>query len=430
MANSDKNTSPNEGGQKIIAFLQKNIRYISAGVLLAVLVGVLVKFAAPGDSRPETMDTEISSEVTDTQTKEPEAYQIDAFPGVNDVITRYYAAYATGDLDAMASLAAPISENEKSYIQMFSQYVEEYRNLKCYTKSGLEANSYLVNAYVEVKFSGIETVVPSLDFFYVRTDEHGTIYIDNLYSPYNDTKKELPEDEAVTARMSEFENEPDVVALLQEVTEKYSAARAADPDLENLLSSTLAVAVQDWKTTTQAANAAGDTENAEAPAETQQPTETPPATEQPQEPEQPSGQSETLYAKERVNVRASASTDSERLGAIEMGESVTRTGTEGEWSIISYNGGTGYVKSEYLDTQASGGQAEQPSDNGGAALAEGKVVTINDTVNVRASMSETSEKIGSVYPGEQVTVIMSYAEGWTKVSWNGKTGYIKPDLLK
>ena len=112
-----------------------------------------------------------------------------------------------------------------------------------------------------------------------------------------------------------------------------------------------------------------------------------------------------------------------------MGQAVTRIGTEGEWSKIEYNGGTGYVKSEFLDTQASGGQAEQPSDNTGAALAEGKVITINDTVNVRASMSETSEKIGSVYPGEKVTVIMSYAEGWTKVSWNGKTGYIKTDLL-
>ncbi len=425
MANSDKNTTPNEGAQKIVAFLQKNIRYISAGVLLAALVVVLVKCAAPAEPGPDVPDTEISSEVTDTQAKEPEAYQIDAFPGVNDVITRYYAAYAAGDLEAMASIAAPISENEKSYIQMFSQYVEEYRNLKCYTKSGLEENSYLVNAYVEVKFAGIETVVPSLDFFYVRTDEHGTIYIDNLYSPYNDTKKELPEDEAVTARMSEFENEPDVVALLQEVAEKYSAARAADADLENLLSSTLAVAVQDWKTTTQASEAAGDTENVEAPPE----TETPPATEQPQEPEQPAATSETLYAKERVNVRASASTDSDRLGAVEMGQAVTRIGTEGEWSKIEYNGGTGYVKSEFLDAQASGGQAEQPSDNTGAALAEGKVITINDTVNVRASMSETSEKIGSVYPGEKVTVIMSYAEGWTKVSWNGKTGYIKTDLL-
>lgn len=435
MANSDKNTSPNEGVQKIIAFLQKNIRYISAGVLLAVLVAVLVKCSAPTDKAPEQDNTEISSEVPETEVNEPEAYQIDAYPGVNDVISRYYTAYAAGDLDAMASLAAPISDNEKSYIQMFSQYVEEYQNLKCYTKSGLEENSYLVHAYYEVKFAGIETVVPSMDFFYVRTDEHGTIYIDNLYSSYNDSKKELPQDEAVTARIREFENEPDVVAFLQEVADKYNAARAADPDLENLLSTTLAVAVQDWKTTIQTADAAGATENVEEPQGSEQPEEQPQESqqpeEQPQENEQPAGQAETLYAKERVNVRAAASTDSEKLGAVEMGASVTRTGTDGEWSIIEYNGGTGYVKSEFLESRATGGQAEQPSDNGTASIpAEGKEITINDTVNIRASMSETSEKIGTAYPGEKVTVIMSYAEGWTKVNWNGKTGYIKTDLLQ
>jgi hypothetical protein len=26
--------------------------------------------------------------------------------------------------------------------------------------------------------------------------------------------------------------------------------------------------------------------------------------------------------------------------------------------------------------------------------------------------------------------VMSYAEGWTKVTWKNKTGYIKTDLLK
>lgn len=423
MANSDKNTSQNEGVQKIIAFLQKNIRYISAGILLVALVAVLAKCAGTVDTEPETPDTEISVDIADTENTEPEAYQIDAYAGVNDLISRYYSAYAAGDIDAMASLAAPISENEKSYIQMFSQYVDEYQNLKCYTKSGLEENSYLVNAYVEVKFTGVETTVPSLDFFYVRTDEYGTIYIDNLYSPYNDSQKELPEDEAVTARISEFENEPDVVALLQEVADKYTAARESDPDLETMLSSTLAIAVQEWKATIQVAEESTETETTEELQESQQPEETQDSQE---EPEEPSEQSETVYAKERVNVRAAASTDSEKLGTVEMGESLTRTGTEGDWSVIEYNGGTGYIKSEFLETRA----AETQTEAAGAGLTEGKVITVNDTVNIRASMSETSEKIGTAYPGEKVTVVMSYAEGWTKVNWNGKTGYIKTDLLQ
>ena len=43
---------------------------------------------------------------------------------------------------------------------------------------------------------------------------------------------------------------------------------------------------------------------------------------------------------------------------------------------------------------------------------------------------ETADKVGVAYAGEKVTVVMSYAEGWTKVTWKNKTGYIKTDLLK
>ena len=63
-------------------------------------------------------------------------------------------------------------------------------------------------------------------------------------------------------------------------------------------------------------------------------------------------------------------------------------------------------------------------------LSEGTVITLSDTVNIRSSMSETASKVGTAYTGEQVTVVMSYAEGWTKVTYNGQTGYIKSSLLK
>jgi uncharacterized protein YgiM (DUF1202 family) len=38
--------------------------------------------------------------------------------------------------------------------------------------------------------------------------------------------------------------------------------------------------------------------------------------------------------------------------------------------------------------------------------------------------------VGLAYQGDVVKVIQSYAEGWTKVEWNGQTGYIKTDLIK
>lgn len=434
MGSSDKDTSSNGVLQKIVAFLQKNIRYISAGILLLILVLVLANCTDGGKENNAEPATETEITAGDAETETEETYQVDAYEKVNNLISQYYAAYAAGDLNAMASLAAPISENERSYITMFSQYVEGYQNLKCYTKSGLEEGAYLVSAYTDLKFTDIDTVAPTLDFFYVRTDEHGTIYIDNAYSWYNLAKKDNALDENVQKLIDDFENEEDVLALQQEVWEKYDSAVAADENLNKMFTETIPAAVQQWNAQIAAQHpsteqAAESTE--EAATEEQEQTEEPQNTEEPESTqEQTPAEKETLYATERVNVRAAADVSSEKLGNVEMGAAVTRIGTEGEWSIIEFNGGTGYVKSEFLKTDASSADTDTAENTAVGSLAEGTVVTLSSTTNIRTSMSETSEKVGTAYMGEKVTVVMSYAEGWTKVNWNGKTGYIKTSLLQ
>lgn len=129
-----------------------------------------------------------------------------------------------------------------------------------------------------------------------------------------------------------------------------------------------------------------------------------------------------------------ADTESDKIGTLEKGTALTRTGTDGEWSVVNYNGQTGYIKTEYLTTKNS----DSDSDNGGNEeqtttsnfIAEGTVITLSDSINIRSGMSENDSKIGTAFSGEKVTVVMSYAEGWTKVTWNGQTGYIKTSLLQ
>jgi uncharacterized protein YgiM (DUF1202 family) len=58
------------------------------------------------------------------------------------------------------------------------------------------------------------------------------------------------------------------------------------------------------------------------------------------------------------------------------------------------------------------------------------VIELSDATNIRSEMSETSSKVGTAYKGEKVKVVMSYSDGWTKVTWNNKTGYIKTSLLQ
>ena len=59
---------------------------------------------------------------------------------------------------------------------------DRYKNIKCYTKEGLDKDSYIVSVTMDMKFPKIKTMIPSLETFYVRTDDQGNLSIDNLYS--------------------------------------------------------------------------------------------------------------------------------------------------------------------------------------------------------------------------------------------------------
>lgn len=408
---------------KALKFVKEHARYFAAGALFFVLVLVLVKCAGPETEGEDLPATEIVEETE-------EAYQIDAYQEVNDLINRYYAAFAAGDIAALTELATPVSANEQSYITLFSQYVDEYQNIKCYTKSGLDASSYLVSVSMEIKFSGVDTTAPGLDFFYVRTNEEGTLYIDNLYSQYNLANQENALDTSVQGLIDEFEKESDVLILQSEVQTKYDAAVASDENLYTMIQTTIPNAIDEWVAQVAAENAQAETESTEeVPEETEAPVEVEEQTPE----EEPEVVSESVYTTDKVNVRASADTGSEKLGSLEKGTRIARTGTEGEWSVVDYGGTTGYIKSEYLTTEepdtseTDGGEAESSTV---ANIAEGTVIILENTVNIRSGMSETSEKIGTAYTGEKVTVVMSYADGWTKVTWNGETGYIKSSLLQ
>lgn len=419
---------------KVLTFIKQNIRYFTAGALFIVLVFVLVCFGVPQN----TGDGEnVVATETETQTVASDEFQVDAYPEVNDLINRYYTAYADGDNDTLETLATPLSDNEKSYITVFSQYVDGYQNVKCYTKQGLDAKSYLVSVYVEIKFTDVDTVAPGLDFFYVRTNDDGSLYIDNLYSQYNLKIQENALDTSVQSLISEFESGEDVIALQQEVQEKYDQAVASDEKLAAVISTTIPNAVSEWAQANRNSEETETpeeavTEETEIPEETE--TQVPEETETTEENGGDEQTQETVYALDTVNVRAQADTSAEKLGSLGKGTAIARTGTEGEWSIVDYGGTTGYIMTEYLTTDRSQVPEDEAdadeTDTSAGSLAEGTVVRLSNTVNIRSSMSETADRIGTAYAGEEVTVVMSYAEGWTRVTWNGETGYIKTSLLQ
>lgn len=427
----------------ILEFCRKYIRYISAGVIVVILVIVLAVTAV--NNGKENVESKAGNEVSQEQS---ENFAVDAIPEINTLIANYYAAYAAGDFEALGACATPVSDIEKSYIAVVNEHIAGYNNIQCHTKSGLAEDEYAVSVVVDMQFAGIEQTVPGVDFFYVRKNEDGSYYIDNLYSGrFNLAFRELELDSQIEAFIAEYEVQDDVVKLLADVQAKYDEALSANEEL-NTANNNLVQAVQTW-----VVELTGGGEDTQIPEEQEEPVipeeevepeepATPeeqgepeePATPEEQggseEPEQTTTTAETVYVTDNVNIRKEPNESAEKAGSAVAGQSFTRTGTtEDGWSEIEYDGGKAYIKSEYLSTDAAQAANPEEADNNAGYLAEGTTITANQAYNVREGMSEDAERVGTVDPGDKIEVVMSYEEGWTKVKWNDKAGYIKTDLL-
>ena len=68
-------------------------------------------------------------------------YTNDAKDDISTLLADYYKAYVGDDLDTLGKLATPMSDNEKSYIGVVSQYYESVNDITPYTKNGLKKKS-------------------------------------------------------------------------------------------------------------------------------------------------------------------------------------------------------------------------------------------------------------------------------------------------
>ena len=57
-------------------------------------------------------------------------------------------------------------------------------------------------------------------------------------------------------------------------------------------------------------------------------------------------------------------------------------------------------------------------------------MTVTDAVKLRKGQGTDTEALATIYAGSTVNVVEQYANGWAKVEYNKKTGYIKSEFLK
>lgn len=129
------------------------------------------------------------------------------------------------------------------------------------------------------------------------------------------------------------------------------------------------------------------------------------------------GTAKAIY---EVNFRSGPSTDTTALQVVPQGGTVNVLATSvNGWTKVSYNGLTGYISTPYLTATASASTAPVGI---GTAMTTGEV-------NFRAGASTSTAILGVVPYNTKVTVLEASVNTWTKVSWNGKTGYISTPYL-
>ncbi|WP_052356532.1 SH3 domain-containing protein [[Clostridium] dakarense] len=127
-----------------------------------------------------------------------------------------------------------------------------------------------------------------------------------------------------------------------------------------------------------------------------------------------------------LNVRNGAGTSNSKIGSLKLGEKVEVISESNGWSKIKFSGSTGYVSSQYLSKiNTSPETPEKPSQP--ETTKETKQVNTS-SLNVRSGAGTNNSKIGSLKLGEKIEVI-SESKGWSKIKFNGSTGYVSSQYL-
>ena len=124
-----------------------------------------------------------------------------------------------------------------------------------------------------------------------------------------------------------------------------------------------------------------------------------------------------------LNVRTGPSTSYTKIATLSYGQSVNVLSTSNGWSKINYNGSTGYVSSQYL-------QSTKPSSSSSLETSQTvKYVNTTSGLNMRTGPATSYAKITTIAYGQSVNVL-STSNGWSKINYSGSTGYVSSQYLQ
>lgn len=146
----------------------------------------------------------------------------DGYPEIEAFFKDYYVAKSNRDIEKIKAMSSdPTKVMTLEELQKETEYVEDYRNIKCYVKKSIEEGSYIVYIYNEIKLNGIITPAPGLAMDYLVTDSEG-----NLKSFSGEMDPELRQ--YYDARLED----EDVKELRKYTEDKATEAKKSDESLK------------------------------------------------------------------------------------------------------------------------------------------------------------------------------------------------------
>ena len=295
-------------------WLSDNLRYFMLGGVILIIVVVLFcgiracsgsNKGNSGDKQKTTSEDQGNVPSSPTSEGESDEKKEDANPmepadaEITALIKSYYQALGEKDIATLKTLEDDFTPSDESKVTNLKDYIEGYEVGDVYTKKGMTDDSYVVYACFSYICQGVETKAPALTQFYVYKNSGGTWVIDNG----------ALQDSEISAYMEKQLSDSDVSALVKKVQNELDQAQQSDPSLAEFL------------------NGLGEEADVSTNAE----------------------DGTMLTTTDECNVRAEASTDADILGVISAGEQVEKTGTDGEWVQIDYDGETGYIRGDLLE---------------------------------------------------------------------------------
>ena len=128
-----------------------------------------------------------------------EVLEKDAYPDITELVTQYYNATLSADMETLEMIVSDSSLIDQSKLAAQGSYIESIDNLICYTVTKPTKDAFRAYVYYDMKLTGIETPAPALSALYVTLASDGRyiIYLSGLDADTHNFIEEADQSEDV-----------------------------------------------------------------------------------------------------------------------------------------------------------------------------------------------------------------------------------------